>query len=278
MSDIESAILPLVRLKASAEAIQTKELRDAATMARAELDKLSDSSCDGIKQTLSDLVHQAGDDGARASPSTLTRLETVLMLSGLSNRLQDVDGSLGMASRSMNVTPLYVLAMEKSHAHPHGAFKDLVANSRDAKSTVCNIEPDLIKGVVVLKVWDDGKGPCDKDSGRLTEQSFLKVLDLGHSISHDDMVTTIGGNGVGLKTGLLSLARDTVVVTHNATTIFVALLSASLHEKLDARKKMKTELPWMKYNKETAKWTTTPNATHHCETQCRLCDPCRMLS
>ena len=175
--------------------------------------------------------------------------------------------------------------MEKAHEYPHGAFKDLVANARDAKATCCNIMSDTINGCTVLKIWDDGKGPCDKETGRLTEQSFVKVLDLGHSIALDENVT-IGGNGVGLKTGLLSIARDTVVVSHNSSEIFVALLSASLHERLEVMKKPKTELPFMKFNKLTHKWTTTKDATKHCETHTklrlllacclRLLDPCAL--
>lgn len=112
MSAIESCLFDLVRLKAATPALSKRDLVDAATKARAELDKnITDGTADTIKTALVDLMNGAAGDDAMGdpSPSTLNRLQTVLTLGGLTDRHEEDGNFAEMASRSMNVTPHYVL-------------------------------------------------------------------------------------------------------------------------------------------------------------------------
>lgn len=58
----------------------------------------------------------------------------------------------------------------------------------------------------------------------------------------------------------MGLARDIVIASKNTSTVFIALLSASLHEALDAKGKRFTEIPHMEWDISSKTWSSSPGA------------------
>ena len=165
--------------------------------------------------------------------------------------------------RQMGNKPRSILNMERAHTTPHACLKELAANSRDAGATTFSMLGEMLpEGLGTLIVVDDGKGPCRKGDAQPCIDSFLDILDLGHATSADNPAT-IGEAGAGLKYGCLGIARDTLIATQNTSEIIVALLSASLHEDLEARDVRFTEIPHLVFNKMVKQWRVSEGGLDH---------------
>jgi len=155
-----------------------------------------------------------------------------------------------------------ITSIEKEYLHPQIGFKEIVANALDFGATNIGIDFKVFDhqpiGAIIIN--DDGRGPIPSDVVRdeaalPTLDSFLDVIDLGHSVNLRDDITKIGGFGLGLKKGLLGIGRNILLATHNEEWVFFLLLSAELNEKLDRDGESMSQIPYLCYNKRTQEWS-----------------------
>ena len=166
-----------------------------------------------------------------------------------------------------------ILSMEQEYNFAQVGMKEIVANSLDSQALNVLIKFEMFdSGVGALVIADDGRGPiAEADANNINAlpslESFLDVIDLGHTVRLDDGrgIVKIGGFGIGLKKGVLGLGRDSVLATHNADKVFFALLSATLHEELKTNGVQVTQIPWLVYDKQTEQWEQSPGEVDYSE-------------
>ncbi|KAJ3690595.1 hypothetical protein LUZ61_019759 [Rhynchospora tenuis] len=124
--------------------------------------------------------------------------------------------------------PTILKALSHTHGWIFGAIAELVDNSRDANSKRLDINIESFyskkegKTIPVLSVIDDGHG--------MSHDKIMTMIAFGHSLPEGRLSGSIGRFGIGFKTGSMRLGKDAIVLTQTSTSRSVALLSQTFNE------------------------------------------------